>query len=197
MTRPTILAALAFSLLPATGFAQFGGTGQPPGVPGSQSAQAAPPDQGPKVYRVKIETAKGVGVTGTLTLATVDVDGDLGVYQIQAEKVKEIRFSEAKEGKHPVTDGRGTRVEGTVVVTSGDEIAGTLLVPSWVVKTDLGQVTLAPGKIKSVTFLDQKGGEQGGKKDGKGGEQGGKKDGKGGEQGGKKDGKGDAPAEKK
>jgi len=189
MTRPTILAALAFSLLPATGFAQFGGTGQPPGVPGSQGAQAAPPDQGPRDYRVKVETAKGAALTGSLmSLGTVVVDGDLGVYQIQADKVKEIRFSEAKEGKHPVTDGMGTRVEGTVVVTSGDEIAGTVFVPAsaWVVKTDLGQVTLAPGKIKSVTFLDQKGGEQGGKKEGKGGEQ-----------GGKKEGKGDATAEKK
>jgi hypothetical protein len=46
----------------------------------------------------------------------------------------------------------GAGVKGYVSTTSGQAIGGTVLVPAWLVETELGAVVVNPAKLKSVTL---------------------------------------------
>jgi hypothetical protein len=104
-----------------------------------------------KPYTVKVGTAGGQSVSGTLYLSYVQVMSDLGCYAIKPEKVKEVRLS--RNPNEPLITGQhGTTVPGVVVTWAGDEIAGRVAVPSWQVETDLGSLMLNPETLKTVAF---------------------------------------------
>ena len=142
MSRFAAGAVLAFALVPSPVFAQFGGMG---------GGMAYPPWLHQE-YSVKVETVEGRNVSGTLPLASVVVECDLGLYHVKPEKVKAVRFLNPKE--HVAVRGPdGTRVPGAVATVSGEEITGTIIVPTWMLTTDLGAVVLDPAKLKSLTLV--------------------------------------------
>jgi hypothetical protein len=171
MSRFTAVAVLALALAPASCFAQFGGMGGMGGMGGEVPDWAL----APKEFDVKVETAKGKVVAGKLSLAVVPVDCDLGLYYLTPSKIKVVRFTgpvglPAQEEPEPPVPGvqppgmgvfvpraqLGVGVKGVVVTTTGEEVSGTVYVANWTLKTDLGVLSLAPEKLKAVTFAPAK-----------------------------------------
>lgn len=104
-------------------------------------------------------------MSGSLLIASVPVECDLGIYHIKPEKIKAVRFTNPgeKPAKQKPGGGPGGGMGGpsaiapgyyggAVSTTTGGEIVGSVYVAHWTVKTDLGVVTLDPSKLKSVTF---------------------------------------------
>jgi hypothetical protein len=107
-------------------------------------------------FPVKVGTVGGKSVTGTLTVAYIQVVSDLGVYAIKPEKVKEVQISAPAPDEGPMITGpSGTMVPGVVVTRSGDEIAGKIAVNHWQVETDLGSLMLNPETLKSVAITGE------------------------------------------
>lgn len=156
MSRFLAVPALAFTfaLLPSSTFAQFGGMGGMGGggmvMQGGRRGGSSEPSWPAQRWLVKVETVSGRSVLGTLTLASVPINCDLGDYYIKPENVKEIRFTQVDP---PVIYPGGVAARGAVLPREGDEIDGTLTVGNWIVETDLGQLMLLPQKLKSVTFF--------------------------------------------
>jgi len=130
MSRSVAFSTLLVVLTPLTGLAQL--------VGGTEST-------------IKVEMKSGQSVSGTIFLPGILIDCDLGRYAIKTEKIKAIRFTRPTG---TVTQ-EGTSVEGVVVTTSGDEISGTVFVQEWSVRTDLGDLTLDPAKLKVISFTDR------------------------------------------
>jgi len=154
MSRFLAIPALALILLPSTTFAQFGGMGGMGGGRGGPRMLGGPEPSWPaQRWLVKVETLAGKSVSGTLTLAGVPIDCDLGRYYIKAENVKSVRFTMPNEHAMVMGPGAAIQVQGAVAPREGEEIDGSLVINNWTVETDLGQLTLYPSKLKSVTFL--------------------------------------------
>lgn len=119
-------------------FAQFGGGGFGPGP--------APRE----VRDVKVETAEGKSVSGPLSLAPIQIVTDFGLYAVRPDRVKEIRL---EPNEAPIASPQGAQVSATLVTTTDEELKGMLrFPPDWVIETDLGTLTLAPGGIKLIRF---------------------------------------------
>jgi hypothetical protein len=148
--------ALLTVVMPSTGFAQEGF-----GMMGMHGP--AWPHQ---EWRVQVETTGGTSVAGTLTLVSVPVECELGLYHILPERIKVVRFRKPGEGpaepdeRIPVPRGgpgvasplRPGYHAGAVSTDKGGEIVGRVYVANWTLKTELGEVTLDPSGLKSVTF---------------------------------------------
>ena len=150
MTRSAWLAALAVATLSRPCPAQFGGHPQPPQEP----------------WTVKAEIGEGRSVTGTLRLAAVLIDCDLGFYELNPARIKVVRFSGRADSApnnrpFPIPFGAGfpmgmfVNLRGTVVTSSGEEIRGSVAVPAWKIETELGALTLNPETLKSITFIER------------------------------------------
>ena len=137
MSRLPAFAALAIVLVPLHAHAQFGGAG---------------PDgnrQGWPSWSVQVETRSDSRVAGVLHLRSLKVDCDLGILEIKADKLKAVNFT---GDDPPIVGPEGTRFKGDIVTASGSTVKGTLIVPELRMKTDLGTLTLAPQKLRSITF---------------------------------------------
>jgi len=137
MSRPPALAALAIVLAALSAHAQFGGAGADGNLKGWPS------------WSVQVETKNDTRVAGTLVLQSVKVDCDLGILEIKADKLKVVHFT---ADDAPIIGPEGTRLRGDIVTASGSTVKGTLIVPELKMKTDLGTLTLAPQKLRSITF---------------------------------------------
>src|SRR4051812_10837446 len=102
MVRTGWLAALIVVLAPWPSPAQFGGMGGGMGgmgggmggMMGNQLWNVAARSQKPiETWDVKVETYGNQVVTGKLQLARVFVQSEVGIYEIQPEKVKTIELS--------------------------------------------------------------------------------------------------------
>jgi hypothetical protein len=156
MRRFLIAALLAF--LPSTGFAQFGGMG---GMGGGMGGMGG---FGFEEWTVKLETVNDRTVSGTLTLMSIPVQFDLGIYYLKPEAIKVIRFtrpgekpSDRKPPPHMFqSDPNRTFVRGyygVSVTTKSEEIVGDLFVAEWSLKTELGSIMLDPSQLKSLTIV--------------------------------------------
>ncbi len=170
MIRPALLAVLAISLAPLTGFAQMGGMmggmggmgggmggGMMGGMGGGMGGMGMMMGGRPWLEQeriVKIEMVGGQSVSGKLHLGPVSVDSDVGRYEINPEKVKTIRVSKLVE--KPATEGSEavpyTTVQGTVFTSSGKEISGIVQIPQWKLEIEDGTLNLIPAKLKTLTF---------------------------------------------
>lgn len=146
MSRSVTALVIASALVASPGFAQFGGGGM-----GGMVGQNEPSWPTQK-WSVKVETGGGKTLTGTLELKDVAVECDFGVYHIRPENVKSIRFIPLPEGTPLIIGPGGARTRGAVTTAPGEEIEGAVLVRSWTVETELGQVVLNPSGLRSVTF---------------------------------------------
>src|SRR3954451_7079874 len=129
---------------------------------GGMPGPAWPPQQ----WRVQVETTGEKAVAGTLTLVSVPVECDLGLYHILPERIKVVRFRKPGDGPAELAEripaprgGPGAASPprpryhpGAVSTDKGGEIVGRVYVENWKVKTELGEVTLDPSGLKSVTF---------------------------------------------
>lgn len=150
MSRTTSLALSTFLLNLGLSFqaanAQFGG-------PGGMGGQANATPHGNVVYSVTVNANGGQSVSGTMSLTWVAINCDLGHYEIEPAKIKEIRFT-LPPNQQPMMYGNGVVVtSGTVVTTTGAEIAGNLVINNWKLVNDLGVVTLNPGGLKTIAIL--------------------------------------------
>ncbi len=136
--------------------AQFGGMGG--GGPGGRPSRIMMSGQRqstahPSVaYSVGVTTSGGQSVSGAMTLGWVVVDCELGCYEVEPDKVKEIRFTPLRNGQVIMYANMMPLAEGTVVTSSGLEISGNVLVENWKLRTDLGVVTLNAATLKTLTF---------------------------------------------
>lgn len=151
MSKIGAVAALLVALGPGTVFAQFGGMGGMGGMGGGMGGMG---QQKVKTWAVKIETVNGKSVTGTLSLFSVNVDYELGLYALDPEKIKSVRFTNPGKTIVSATQG-GMWVDAVVTTVSGEEVAGPLAIANWngawTLKTDLGVLTIAPEKLKSIS----------------------------------------------
>lgn len=138
MSRLPAFAALAIVLAPLPALAQSGDAG---------------PD-GNLSWSVQVETRTDSRVAGTLTLQSLRVDCDLGILEIKANKIRVVNFT---AGETPIIGPEGTRLKGEIVTASGSTVKGMLIVPELNMKTDLGTLTLAPQKLRSITFKGAEG----------------------------------------
>jgi hypothetical protein len=162
MVRTGWLAALIVVLAPWPSPAQFGGMGGGMGgmgggmggMMGNQLWSVAARSQKPlETWEVKVETFGNQVVTGRLQLARVFVQSEVGIYEIQPEKVKTIELSPAQENQMVFTQA-GVQRNGTVVTSTGSKIAGQVLVPiAWRIETDLGTLTPDAQQLKTLTFV--------------------------------------------
>src|SRR4051812_35383777 len=161
MVRTGWLAVLIVALAPWPSPAQFGGMGGMGGGMGGMMGMgsnqlwniAAGSQKSLETWEVKVETYGNQVVTGKLRLARVFVQSEVGIYEIQPEKVKAIELS-APAQDHPVAITQvGTQRSGTVVTATGAKIAGQVLVPNtWKIETDLGTLTPDAQQLKTLTF---------------------------------------------
>ncbi len=160
MNRFLFVFAMGFVLnafaLPKCAQAQFGGMGPGgigPGGGGRQMMfmQRNPTPHTSQDYAVDVTTLGGRSVTGKLALTWVVVNYDLGYYEIEPEKVKEIHFTAVRPERNTIGPG-GTMVEGTIITTTGAEISGVVMVNNWKLQTDLGVLTLDAQGLKSLTI---------------------------------------------
>ena len=108
-----------------------------------------------QVCQVVMETTDGKTTTGHLRLTTAVIDCSLGVYEIKPTKVQEIRFEPPTNASPGVFDSSGIQRSGSIITTSGDKIAGVVLIPSWWrVETDLGSLAPNSLKIRSIAFRE-------------------------------------------
>jgi hypothetical protein len=105
----------------------------------------------PKTFEVAVESTSGEKVVGTLALRYVLIQSDFGSYAIEPEKVQAIRFK--PDAQPLIVSSEGVIIAGNVATQSGQEIHGQVFVQEWRVKTELGSLMLAPGKLKSLTLL--------------------------------------------
>jgi len=140
---------LMVSLASRPAVAQFGGgaggmmTGPPPATPKPGNL---------KPYPVQVESGGGI-VSGTLRLAAVVLESDLGQYEIKPDKVREIRFLPRGANEPYFQIGYlSAPVPGVIVSRSGEELKGNVIVQQWQLETELGTLTLNPDTLKRVTF---------------------------------------------
>jgi hypothetical protein len=151
--RTLTLAALAGVLVSSSALAQFGGTtGQPGGMMMMGPMPTPPKSEKLRPFPVKVETAGG-NVVGTIRLAAVIVASELGQYEINPSKVREIRFL-ARTPNTPMIRFSSfvAPVSGVVVTRGGEELKGNVIVQQWQVETELGSLTLNPASLKLVVF---------------------------------------------
>ena len=144
--------------LASSSFGQMGGMGG--GLPRNsfQNFGAAGADAPKKsqVCSVKVVSSDGKTTTGSLRLTSAVIGCSFGIYEIKPDKVQEIRF-DTQPGMNQVVMGQtGVQRLGLIVTTTGEEIEGTILVPSWWrVETDLGLLAPNSEGIKSIAFVNQ------------------------------------------
>jgi hypothetical protein len=155
MSRFLVGSVLTLALLPSTTFGQPAGGGRivrDQAAMQAMRASTAPEPQWPaQRWLVKVETLSGKNVLGTLTVSAVPISCDLGRYYIRPENVKSIRF--VPNEQIAMMGAGNSPVQGAVMPHEGDEIDGYLLLNNWTVETDLGQLTLSPSKLRSLTFF--------------------------------------------
>lgn len=144
-----VVLMLMLSLASRPAVAQYGGG--PGGM--MMGPMPTPPKPGNlKPYPVQVESGGG-NVSGTLRLAAVVLQSDLGQYEIKPEKVREIRFlirnADERFGRIGLLS---APVPGVVVTRTGEELKGNVLVQQWQLETELGTLTLNPATLKLVTF---------------------------------------------
>lgn len=109
----------------------------------------------------EVESGAGNQVKGPLKLAPVTIDSEFGRYEIAPENLRAIRFDfqENTEPHMVMMPGQSLiEVPGTLVARSGEEIAGQISIfYPLTMTTPLGTLTLSPGKLRSITFLDEPG----------------------------------------
>jgi hypothetical protein len=161
MIRPAWLAVLAVVLIPSQSLAQMGGMMSGMGGVGGMGGMMGGRQWLEQDRMVKIEMTGGQSVSGKLHLGPVSVDSDVGLYAINPEKLKMIRFSKRAEGGAKEVEVRSpfnpetspfTAIAGTVVTTSNKEITGQVRVPSWTLEIDDGALSLVSEKLKTITF---------------------------------------------
>lgn len=144
-----VFAIVSLSSPAASARAQFGGMS--PGG-GFMSGVIEPPKPGSlRPYPVKVETAGGA-VSGTLRLASVVLQGDLGLYEIKPDKVAEIRLDPRNPNEPVIVGPGGSPHPGTVVTRSGESLKGRVIIQKWQLETDLGVLTLSPETLRLVSF---------------------------------------------
>ena len=155
MSRFLIIAGIGFVwstfAVPEQAQAQSGGMG----TRGSRQTMFMQRSQTPRAsqdFSVVVATSGGKSVSGTLNLMWVVVNYDLGHYEIEPEKVKEIHFTAPKLEQMMIVGPGGAMVEGTIITTTGAEIAGIVMVDNWKLHTDLGILTLDAQGLKSLSF---------------------------------------------
>ena len=144
MSRLPAFAALAIGFAWSSAHAQYGDAGPDGNLKGWPS------------WSVQVETRHDSRVAGTLLLQSLRVDCDLGILEIKADKIKVVNFT---ADDPPIVGPDGTKLKGDIVTASGSTVKGTLIVPELKMKTDLGTLTLAPQKLRSITFKGQDGSE--------------------------------------
>lgn len=155
MKRFLMIAAMGFGLnlfaAPEDAQAQSGGMG----TRGARQPMFLQRNLTPRTsqdFSVIVATSGGKSVSGILNLTWVVVNYDLGHYEIEPEKVKEIQFTAAKPDQVMIVGPGGAMVEGTIITTTGAEIAGIVMVDNWKLRTDLGILTLDAQGLKSLSF---------------------------------------------
>ncbi len=136
MKRAYLLAVLVVTMAPIPCWAQFG----------------AVPAKVREKWKVEVKMDDNRTFEGILTLASFDVQSDLGLYAIKPEKIKEVHFEvyptniEERQGRSP------NDFVGTIVTTTGEKFSGLILFPQEGIETELG--TLRPNtlKLRSLTF---------------------------------------------
>jgi hypothetical protein len=139
MLRHIPSAFLAIALVSAPARAQFGGMGGMGGGFGGPSAVDR---------EVQAEMANGRTLSGRLTINPIQVDTEVGEYQIRPEKIKGITFERPQGENNP-----NQELKGSVATTSGKEFHGTLRIPfALSLQIDEGTLNLAPSRIKALKF---------------------------------------------
>ena len=141
--------------LASSSFGQMGGMGGGGGRSFHQNFGTAGADSPKKsqVCSVKVVSGDGKTTTGTLRLTSAVIGCPFGIYEIKPEKVQQIRFDQPPAMNQIIMGQTGVQSEGLIVTTTGEEIEGTVLIPSWWrVETDLGLLAPNSQGIKSITF---------------------------------------------
>lgn len=142
------------ALVPATAPGQFGGMGG-----GMMMGMGQDPSPILSERMAEVESGAGNQVKGPLKLAPVMIDSEFGRYVIAPENLRAIRF-DFQENHHPpmfMMPGQTLiEIPGTLVARSGEEITGQIgIFTELTMTTPLGTLTLSPGKLRTITFVDE------------------------------------------